>query len=85
MPSARVHPTADLEADVAVGEGTSVWHRAAIRGGAKVGSACVIGRDVFIDEGVEIRVMSPADFGAYMRAENVRWGKVVRDAGVVPQ
>jgi hypothetical protein len=29
--------------------------------------------------------MSPADFGAYKRAENVRWGKVVRDAGVVPQ
>ena len=42
-------------------------------------------RQRLIDEGVEIRVMSPADFGAYMRAENVRWGKVVRDAGVVPQ
>jgi tripartite-type tricarboxylate transporter receptor subunit TctC len=38
-----------------------------------------------IDEGTEIRVMTPADFGAYMRAENVRWTKVVRDAGVVPQ
>jgi tripartite-type tricarboxylate transporter receptor subunit TctC len=37
------------------------------------------------DEGAEIRVMTPADFGAYMRAENLRWGKVVRDAGVVPQ
>jgi tripartite-type tricarboxylate transporter receptor subunit TctC len=37
------------------------------------------------EEGVEIRVMKPAEFGAYMRAENVRWGKVVRDAGVVPQ
>ena len=37
------------------------------------------------EEGVEIRVMTPANFGAYMRAENVRWGKVVRDAGVVPQ
>jgi hypothetical protein len=29
--------------------------------------------------------MSPADFGAYMRAENVRWTRVVRDAGIVPQ
>ncbi len=37
------------------------------------------------EEGVEIRVMTPANFGAYMRAENVRWGKVVKDAGVVPQ
>lgn len=37
------------------------------------------------DEGAEIRIMSPAEFGAYMRAENLRWTKVVRDAGIVPQ
>jgi tripartite-type tricarboxylate transporter receptor subunit TctC len=42
-------------------------------------------RQRLIDEGAEIRVMSPAEFGAYMRAENIRWTKVVRDAGVVPQ
>ncbi|HSO29896.1 MAG TPA: acyltransferase [Candidatus Sulfomarinibacteraceae bacterium] len=53
-PSARVHPTADLEADVAVGLGTSIWHRAQVRVGARIGAECVIGRDVFIDEGVEI-------------------------------
>ncbi len=53
-PSARVHPTADLEADVTVGPGTSIWHRAQIRVGARIGGDCVVGRDVFIDEGVEI-------------------------------
>ncbi len=53
-PSARVHPTADLEADVAVGAGTSIWHRAQVRIGARIGAGCVIGRDAFIDEGVEI-------------------------------
>ena len=53
-PSARVHETADLEADVTVGPGTSIWHRAQIRTGARLGSECVIGRDVFIDEGVVI-------------------------------
>jgi acetyltransferase-like isoleucine patch superfamily enzyme len=53
-PSARVHLTADLEADVAVGPGTSIWHRAQVRVGARIGAECVIGRDVFIDEGVEI-------------------------------
>jgi len=42
-------------------------------------------RQRLTDEGAEIRVMSPAEFGAYMRAENIRWTKVVRDAGVVPQ
>ena len=51
-PSARVHGTADLEADVAVGPRTSIWHRAQIRTGARIGADCIIGRDAFIDEGV---------------------------------
>jgi UDP-2-acetamido-3-amino-2,3-dideoxy-glucuronate N-acetyltransferase len=53
-PSARIHPSADLEADVSVGPGTSIWHRAQLRTGASVGAECVIGRDAFIDEGVSI-------------------------------
>jgi acetyltransferase-like isoleucine patch superfamily enzyme len=53
-PSARVHPTADLEPDVAVGPETSIWHRAQVRVGARIGAQCVIGRDAFIDEGVVI-------------------------------
>ncbi len=53
-PSARVHASADLEADVTVGPGTSVWHRAQVRTGARIGAECVIGRDAFIDEGVTI-------------------------------
>jgi tripartite-type tricarboxylate transporter receptor subunit TctC len=38
-----------------------------------------------VDEGAEIRLMSPQDFGGFMRAENARWVKVVRDAGIKPQ
>jgi tripartite-type tricarboxylate transporter receptor subunit TctC len=38
-----------------------------------------------VDEGAEIRLMSPADFGAFMRQENARWVKVVKDAGIQPQ
>ena len=53
-PSARVHATADLETDVVVGPRTSVWHRAQIRTGARIGADCVIGRDAFIDEGVTL-------------------------------
>ena len=53
-PSTHVHPTADIEADVSIGGGTAVWHHAQIRTGARVGSECVIGRDVFIDEGVVV-------------------------------
>jgi UDP-2-acetamido-3-amino-2,3-dideoxy-glucuronate N-acetyltransferase len=52
--TARIHPTADLEADVAVGPGTSIWHRAQIRTGVRIGSECIVGRDAFIDEGVTL-------------------------------
>lgn len=53
-PSARVHASADLEPDVTVGAGTSIWHRAQIRTGARLGSDCIVGRDAFLDEGVVI-------------------------------
>jgi tripartite-type tricarboxylate transporter receptor subunit TctC len=38
-----------------------------------------------VDEGAEIRLMSPADFSGFMRQENARWVKVVKDAGIQPQ
>jgi UDP-2-acetamido-3-amino-2,3-dideoxy-glucuronate N-acetyltransferase len=50
--TARIHATADLESDVSVGPRTSIWHRAQVRSGARIGADCVIGRDAFIDEGV---------------------------------
>ena len=53
-PTARVHETADIETDVEIGDGSSVWHRAQLRAGARIGRDCVIGRDAFIDEGVVI-------------------------------
>jgi UDP-2-acetamido-3-amino-2,3-dideoxy-glucuronate N-acetyltransferase len=53
-PSARIHATADLETDVRIGPGTSVWHRAQLRNGTRIGRDGVIGRDVFIDEGVTL-------------------------------
>ncbi len=53
-PMSRVHPTADIEDDVTIGAGTSVWHRTHIRTGASIGSECVIGGDVYVDAGVRI-------------------------------
>ena len=38
-----------------------------------------------IEEGSEIRLMSPADLGKFIRDEHARWVKVVRDAGIKPQ
>jgi acetyltransferase-like isoleucine patch superfamily enzyme len=51
-PTARVHPSADVEADVDIGPRTSVWHRAHLRTGSRLGAECIVGKDVFIDEGV---------------------------------
>jgi len=42
-------------------------------------------RKRLMDEGAEIRLMSPQDFGTFMRAENVRWVKVIKEAGITPQ
>jgi tripartite-type tricarboxylate transporter receptor subunit TctC len=42
-------------------------------------------RQRLLDEGAEIRLMSPTEFGAFMRTENARWVKVVKDAGITPQ
>ncbi|HEY5487106.1 MAG TPA: acyltransferase [Candidatus Limnocylindrales bacterium] len=53
-PTARVHASADLESDVSVGPGSSVWNRAVLRSGASIGAQCVVGRDAFIDEGVRV-------------------------------
>ena len=53
-PTARVHTSVDLESDVSVGPGSSVWNRAVLRSGASIGAQCVVGRDAFIDEGVRV-------------------------------
>ena len=42
-------------------------------------------RKRLVDEGTEIRLMSPAEFGTFIRQENARWVKVVKDAGIKPQ
>ena len=53
-PTALVHPSTDIEDDVAVGARTTIWQRAQVRTGARIGGDGVVGRDVFIDAGVVI-------------------------------
>ncbi|MCZ7534834.1 MAG: N-acetyltransferase [Acidimicrobiia bacterium] len=50
----RVHPTADVETDVEIGEGTAVWARVHIRSGARVGSECIIGEKTYLGRGVVV-------------------------------
>ncbi|MFW9930216.1 MAG: acyltransferase [Candidatus Thorarchaeota archaeon] len=49
-----VHPTAIIEENVLLGEGTKIWHHAQIRNGAHLGRNCIIGKGVFIDTKVKI-------------------------------
>lgn len=50
----RVLPSADVDDDVHLGEGTTVWHLAQVREGADVGDFCVVGRGAYVDAGVVV-------------------------------
>lgn len=46
--SVRVHPTAIVEADVVLGEGTAVWDNVHIRHGTRLGEQCIVGEKTYI-------------------------------------
>ena len=46
--STRIHPTAIIEDDVLIGEGTSVWDNCHIRFGTRIGIDCIIGEKTHI-------------------------------------
>jgi acetyltransferase-like isoleucine patch superfamily enzyme len=50
----RIHPTALIEANVQLGEGTSVWDNVHIRHGATIGVECIIGEKTYIAYDVRI-------------------------------
>jgi UDP-2-acetamido-3-amino-2,3-dideoxy-glucuronate N-acetyltransferase len=51
---ATIHPTAIVEADVSIGEGSAVWHHCHIRSGARIGASVSLGKNVYVDAGVSI-------------------------------
>ncbi len=53
-PSVTVHPTAVIDADVAIGQGTRVWHFVHVSSGARIGARCSLGQNVFVARGVPI-------------------------------
>ena len=50
----RVHPTAEISSAALIGEGSTVWHWAQVREGARVGARCTLGKDVYIDVDVVV-------------------------------
>ena len=51
---ARIHPTAIIEDNVTLGEGTSVWDNVHIRHGASLGEECIVGEKSYIAYDVQI-------------------------------
>lgn len=52
--SVFVHPTAVIDEDVEIGDGSKVWHFCHLLGGTRVGRNCVFGQNVMI--GPRVRV-----------------------------
>lgn len=50
----RIHPTAIIEDDVSLGEGTAVWDSVHIRHGSSIGEQCIIGEKSYIAYDVRI-------------------------------
>jgi UDP-2-acetamido-3-amino-2,3-dideoxy-glucuronate N-acetyltransferase len=50
----RIHPTAEVAGSAQVGERSQVWLHCQIRDRAKVGSDCILGKNVYVDAGVQI-------------------------------
>lgn len=51
---AKVHPTAIVEGNVTIGEGTSVWDNVHIRHSTDIGKDCIIGEKSYVAYGVKI-------------------------------
>lgn len=49
-----IHPSAVIDDDVVIGEGTKVWHFVHVSQGARIGRDCVLGQNVFIGRGVRL-------------------------------
>jgi acetyltransferase-like isoleucine patch superfamily enzyme len=50
----KIHPTAIIEENVEIGEGTSVWDNVHIRHGATIGENCIVGEKTYIAYDVRI-------------------------------
>jgi UDP-2-acetamido-3-amino-2,3-dideoxy-glucuronate N-acetyltransferase len=52
--ASQIHPTALIEKDVVIGDGTSIWDNVHIRFGARIGEQCIVGEKTYIAYGVSI-------------------------------
>lgn len=54
MADYKVHPTAVVDDNVQIGNGTSIWHFSHIQSGVKIGEKCTLGQNVNVANNVQI-------------------------------
>ena len=52
MATIQIHPTAIIDTDSQIGEGTKIWHFSHIMSGSIIGKNCNIGQNVVVSPGV---------------------------------
>lgn len=50
----RIVDSADVSPDAEIGDGSSIWHLAQVREGARLGRNCIVGRGAYIGTGVQM-------------------------------
>ncbi len=50
----RIHPTAEVSDKAEIDKGSSIWHQAQVREGARLGRNCIVGKGAYIDFDVQI-------------------------------
>ena len=79
----RVHPTAIVEDNVHLGDGTSIWDNAHVRHGATLGESCIVGGKSCIAYDVQIGNRVKINSNAYIcNAVTIEDGVMV-SAGVI--
>lgn len=81
--AARIHPTAIIEPDVEIGEGTSVWDGVHVRGPSSIGEQCIIGGKTYVAYGVEIGARVKINAGVYICTRVTIEDRVMISAGVI--
>jgi UDP-2-acetamido-3-amino-2,3-dideoxy-glucuronate N-acetyltransferase len=54
FPGVRVHPSALIEDEVRIGEGSAIWDNVHIRHGSRVGTSCILGEKTYVAYDVSI-------------------------------
>jgi acetyltransferase-like isoleucine patch superfamily enzyme len=81
---ARVHPTAEIEPGVEIGDGTTIWSHVHVRGPATtIGAGCIVGERTYVAYGVTIGDRVKLNAGVYVCTGVTLGSGVLVGAGVV--